>query len=75
MAANDRYVRESAGGGWEVVKEGHRRATAHSSSKAGALAQARAMARREGGEVRLLRDGKIVPQERAARRPPRKAAA
>jgi Uncharacterized protein conserved in bacteria (DUF2188) len=74
MAANDRYVRESAGGGWEVVKEGHRRATAHSSSKAGALAQARAMARREGGQVRLLRDGKIVPSKPAAR-PPRTAAA
>lgn len=74
MAANDRYVRESAGGGWEVVKEGHRRATAHSSSKAGALAQARAMARRDGGEVRILRDGKIVPSRPAAQ-PPRKAVA
>jgi hypothetical protein len=68
MASNDRYVRESADGGWEVVKEGHRRATARSSSKAGALAQARAMARREGGEVRVLRDGKIVPRQPASRR-------
>lgn len=62
MAANDRYVRESRTGGWEVVKEGHRRATARSDTKAGALARARDLTRREGGgEVRVLNgSGKIV---------------
>jgi hypothetical protein len=47
--ANRRYVRESSEGGWEVIKEGHRRATAYAKTKQGALARARAIARREGG--------------------------
>lgn len=62
MARNNRYVKQNEAGGWDVVKEGHRRATAHASTKASAVAAATAMTRREGGgEVRVLNDaGKVV---------------
>ena len=57
-----RYVQPSKNdGGWEIVKEGHRRATAHAATQKQAVAQARMLARREGGgEVRIRdRTGKI----------------
>lgn len=60
--ATRRYVRQNAKGGWDVLKEGHQRATAHAETQAKAVARARALARREGGgEVRVLsRTGKVV---------------
>lgn len=45
-----RYVQPSKNdGGWEILKEGHRRATAHAATQKQAVAQARTLARREGG--------------------------
>jgi hypothetical protein len=57
-----RYVQPSKNdGGWEIVKEGHRRATAYAATQKQAVARARTLARREGGgEVRIKdRTGKI----------------
>jgi hypothetical protein len=58
----NRYVQPSkSDGGWEIVKEGHRRATAHAATQEQAVARARTLAGREGGgEVRIKdRTGKI----------------
>ena len=62
MARNTRYVQQNAGGGWDVVREGHRRATAHEQTREKAVKRARDMTRRDGGgEVRIInRTGKIV---------------
>jgi hypothetical protein len=57
-----RYVQPSKkDGGWEVLKEGHRRATVHAATQEQAVAQARTLARREGGGKISVRDrtGKI----------------
>jgi hypothetical protein len=62
MIVGNRYVQPSKkDGGWEILKEGHRRATAHAATQEQAVAQARTLARREGGgEVRIRdRTGKI----------------
>jgi hypothetical protein len=66
--ANRRYVKQNAEGGWDVLKEGHRRSTVHAETKAGAVARARDIARSEGGgEVRVVNrfgkveDSKTVP--------------
>lgn len=59
----NRYVQPSKkDDGWEILKEGHRRATGHAPTKAQAVEQARRLARREGGgEVRVKdRTGKIA---------------
>jgi hypothetical protein len=60
-----RYVKQGHSGGWEVVKEGHQRATAHGATKMAAVNTARRLTRQEGGgEVRVLnRTGKIVGQD------------
>jgi len=60
--ATRRYVQQNPKGGWDVVKEGHQRATVHAETQAKAVARARALAMREGGgEVRVLsRTGKVV---------------
>jgi hypothetical protein len=73
--ANTRYVRKSSDGDWEILKEGHRRATARSHTKAGALKAARSAVRKEGGgEVLLMnRTGKVVEANTVAR--PRRRAA
>ena len=69
MASNDRYVRPRSGGGWDVLKDGHRRATAHADTKEKAIARARELTRRDGGgEVRVLNTtGKIVDSKTVAR--------
>ena len=59
----NRYVQPSKkDDGWEILKEGHRRATAHAATEAQAVARARTLARREGGgEIRIMdRTGKIA---------------
>jgi hypothetical protein len=73
--SNTRYVRKAAKGNWEIVKDGHRRATAHSSTRDGALKAARSAVRREGGgEVLLMnRTGKVVQADTVAR--PKRSAA
>lgn len=70
-----RYVKKASGRGWDVIKEGHRRATAHGATKADAVKTARELVRLEGGgEVQVLNGtGKVVdartvppPKARAA---------
>jgi len=60
--SNTRYVRKGADGIWEILKEGHVRATAHSPTKGGAVKVARNAVQREGGgEVLVMnRTGKVV---------------
>lgn len=73
---NTRYVKKAtSGSGWDVVKEGHRRATAHGATKADAVRTARKLIRQEGGgEIRVMnRTGKVVDASRVAR--PRKRVA
>jgi hypothetical protein len=70
----NRYVQPSKkDGGWEILKEGHRRATGHAPTEAQAVEQARRLARRDGGgEVRVRdRTGKIA-KVRVVRSPARK---
>jgi hypothetical protein len=71
-----RYVKRAGDRGWDVVKEGRRRATAHGATKADAIATARKQVRKEGGgEVIVLnRTGKVV-DERPVSRPKKRAAA
>lgn len=61
MAAK-RDVKRNASGGWDVLREGDRRAAVRVETKERALARARDVVRREGGgEVRVVNDaGKIV---------------
>ena len=68
---NDRYVIPAGEGGWDVVKEGHQRPTAHAATKAKAIARARQLVSRDGGgEVWVLNQtGKITDSDRVA--PPR----
>jgi hypothetical protein len=63
--ANDRYVVPDGEGGWDVVKEGHLRPTAHADTKAKAVARARQLVRREGGgEVLVMNQaGKITESD------------
>jgi hypothetical protein len=72
--ASKRYVQPNDGGGWDVLKEGHNRATAHASTQADAIAHARKLVRAEGGgEIRVMnRFGKVVDSDTVA---PRRSAA
>jgi len=73
---NTRYVKKATGGrGWDVVREGHRRATAHGATKAAAVKTARELVLQEGGgEIRVLnRTGKVVKESKVSA--PRKRAA
>lgn len=60
--ANKRDVKRNASGGWDVLREGDRRAAVRVDTKERALARARDVVRREGGgEVRIVNEaGKIV---------------
>lgn len=67
---NTRYVKRAARGrGWDIVKEGHRRATAHGATRADAVKVARELVRDEGGgEIRVLnRTGKVVDARTVSR--------
>jgi len=74
--AGRRYVKEDSNGDWEVVKEGHRRATARETTKQKAITAARGLVRDEGGgEVQVInRTGKIVEIDRVPRQRKRAAA-
>jgi uncharacterized protein (DUF2345 family) len=78
--ATKRDVKRNAAGGWDVLREGDRRAAVSVSTQERALARARDVVRREGGgEVRVVNDaGKIVRSSkvgaRTARRSQRRAA-
>ena len=60
--ATKRDIKQNAAGGWDVLREGDRRAAISAPTKERALARARDLVRREGGgEVRVINDaGKIV---------------
>jgi Uncharacterized protein conserved in bacteria (DUF2188) len=65
---NTRYVKKASGRGWDVIKEGHRRATAHGATRADAVNVARELVRLEGGgEVQVLdRTSKTVETRKVA---------
>jgi len=60
--ATKRYVKPNGHGGWDVLKEGHRRATVNYDTQQKAVTRARELARREGGgEIRVMNTmGKVV---------------
>jgi hypothetical protein len=65
MATNEknaRYVRPSSEGGWDVIGEGHRRASAHAATESEAIQRAREIVKQAGGgEVRVMNKyGKLV---------------
>jgi len=65
-SANDRYVvPNSDRGGWDVVKEGHRRATGYAKTKQEAITHARQAVRRDGGgELRIVNHaGKLTDSD------------
>jgi len=66
--ATNRYVKPNADGGWDVLKEGHRRALMHYDTERKAVARARELTRREGGgEIRIMNTmGKIVRETTVA---------
>ncbi len=68
-------VPNSREGGWDIIKEGHRRATGHGKTKQEAITRARQAVRRDGGgELRIVNQaGKLTesntilpPKSRAA---------
>jgi hypothetical protein len=63
---NDRYVVPNKDrGGWDVVKEGHQRASAHTDRKAEALDRGRQIVHNAGGgELRIAnKEGKIIDSD------------
>lgn len=68
--ATKRDVKPNATGGWDVLREGDRRAAVSAQTKNAALARARDLVRNEGGgEVRVVdSSGKIVRSSRIAKR-------
>lgn len=63
---NDRYVvPNSRKGGWDIIKEGHRRATGYAKTKQEAVANARQAVRKDGGgELRIVnRSGKLTSSD------------
>jgi Uncharacterized protein conserved in bacteria (DUF2188) len=68
--ASNRYVQPSVNGGWEIIKEGHRRALVQCDTQRKAVARARELTRRDGGgEVLVLNAvGKIVRETTVAAR-------
>lgn len=58
-----RYVQPNRrSGGWDVVKPGHKRATAHASTRGEAVKQAREIVRSEGGgDIKVKNEfGKLI---------------
>jgi hypothetical protein len=64
-SASDRYVVPNPTSGWDIIKEGHRRATGHADTKVAAVRDARSLLRKEGGgELRVLnRSGKVTTSD------------
>jgi hypothetical protein len=60
--ANQNVQPSTRVGGWEIVRAGHKRASAFDETQAGAIKKAQAMVRRDGGgEVRVKNHiGKVV---------------
>jgi hypothetical protein len=60
---NDRYVQPNKErGGWDVIKEGHARASVHTDTKAEAIDRAREIIKNEGGgELRIKNEqGRLI---------------
>lgn len=68
--ATKRDVKRNAAGGWDVLREGDRRAAVRLNTQERAVARAREVVRREGGgEVRVVNDaGKIVRSSKVSAR-------
>lgn len=68
--ATKRDVKQNASGGWDVLREGDRRAAVTARTKEQAVARARELVRRDGGgEVRVVNGAsKIVRSSRIERR-------
>jgi len=63
---NDRYVQpNSERGGWDVVKESHQRASAHTRTKAEAINRARQIVHNAGGgELRIKNEhGRVIDSD------------
>jgi hypothetical protein len=53
---NNRYVQRHGGGGWEVVKEGHSRASAVTGTQGEAIDRAREIVRNAGGGELVIKN-------------------
>jgi hypothetical protein len=62
---NDRYVVPSQRGGWEVVREAHKRASGHFDTKEQAIDRGREIVRNAGGgELRISnRQGRFIDSD------------
>src|SRR3954466_4547612 len=63
---NDRYVQPNKErGGWDVVKEGHKQASAHTKTRAEAINRAREIVRNQGGgELRIKNEqGRLIDSD------------
>jgi len=63
---SDRYVvPNSDRGGWDVVREGHKRASAHTPTKAEAIGRGRKIIKGQGGgELRIAnKQGKLIDSD------------
>jgi hypothetical protein len=67
---SDRYVIPNPAGGWDVVREKHERASAHTQTKAEAIGRAREIVTNlGGGEVRIKNlDGRFADSDTQGRR-------
>lgn len=72
--ATNRYVKPNAEGGWDILKEGHRRALLHYDTQPKAVRRARELTRREGGgAIRVMNaTGKIVRETTVSAGAPRR---
>ena len=74
---NDRYVVPNPrSGGWDIIKEGHRRATGHAETRRDAIIHARKAVRQDGGgELRIVnRAGKLLESDTISPTTKRRAA-
>lgn len=62
---SDRYVVPNESGGWDVVKENHDRASAHTERKKEAVDRAREIVKNQGGgEIRIAnKEGKLIDSD------------
>ncbi len=65
---SDRYVVPNPEGGWDVVREDHRRASAHAKTKKDAIDRGREIVRNAGGgELRIQnREGEFIDSDTVA---------
>jgi hypothetical protein len=70
-------VKPNAAGGWDVLKDGDRRAAVTAETRSAAIRQARELVLHEGGgEIRIIdRTGKIESSQAVRAKEPRAAAA